>query len=275
MSLLTKIRRALNDQARAGESADVKRAVAPYGEPEAFTVQLRCLRHGLVPPMLRSLERESRLSAAQCRVVQGGLPAVALLLWNGLREHPAHPDHPGSVYQLTRVAAEATGLTPEEVGAELLAALEEERDAAVATLRLSKGGDLPDTGKSFTVPAPPVAERPAAAPQYAGLPPPGDPVKLSRQLKKAKTPQERSMIFRVALMGSPYRSTPAILARACEVSEATVTKVLQWKAVGGVKVRRVQDKVALLLCEPVDEIFPVRGPAIAGGGFKAQRRNWV
>lgn len=176
MSLLTKVRRALNDQARPGESADVKKVLAAYGEPEAFTVQLRCLRHGLVPPMLRPLERESRLSAAQLRVVQGGLPAVALLLWNGIRDHPAHPDHPGSVYQLTRVAATATGLTPEEVGTELLAALEEERDATVATMRLSQRGDLPNTGKSFTVPAPPAAARPDAAPPYAG--PEGSPQEI-------------------------------------------------------------------------------------------------
>lgn len=177
MSLLAKLRRALNDQAHAGESADVKTDGA-----DAFTVHLRCLRHGLVPPMLRSLERTSRLAGAQLRVVRGGLPAVALLLWNGLREHPAHPDHPNSVHRLTQMAALATGLSPEEVGGEILAALEAERDATVASLalaaahgvpplRLVPGSALPNTGKSFTVPAPPVAARPGPAPQDAG---PGD-----------------------------------------------------------------------------------------------------
>lgn len=159
MSQLAKIRRALNDSARPGESATVKKD----GE-EAFIVHLRCQRSGLVPPMIRALERTSKLSASQLRVVKGGLPAVATLLWNGIRHHPAHPDHPGSVYQLTAAAAEATGLTPEEVGKEVIAALEEQRDSDVATLRLVKGADLPDAGKSFTVPAAPVPDQAGPAP---------------------------------------------------------------------------------------------------------------
>lgn len=99
-------------------------------------------------------------------------------------------------------------------------------------------------------------------------------MKLSRQLKKAKTPQERAMLFRTALLQAAVATTPANIARIQSVSEATVTKTLQWKAVGGAKVRRVQEHVARVLHERVDDIFPVRGPAIAGGGFQAQRRNW-
>lgn len=97
-------------------------------------------------------------------------------------------------------------------------------------------------------------------------------MKLKTQLKKAATPQARALIFRAALAAKGTK--PRAIAQKCATSEATVTRVLQWRNFGGAKVRAVQEAVVEVLGLSLDDCFPDRGPAIAGGGFQSQRRNW-
>lgn len=99
-------------------------------------------------------------------------------------------------------------------------------------------------------------------------------MKLTTDQLKEATPTARALLFRAALAQAAVPTTPASIAALEGVSAALVTKVMQWRSVGGEKVRRVQRMIARRLQEKVEDLFPERGPAIAGGGFKAQRKNW-
>jgi hypothetical protein len=98
--------------------------------------------------------------------------------------------------------------------------------------------------------------------------------RLKVDLKRAATPKARALMFRTALAEADTPTTPAVIARAEKVSEALVSKVLQWRSFGGPKVRRVQEHVARVLQMSIDAVFPNRGPAVAGGGRPSQRRTW-
>lgn len=99
-------------------------------------------------------------------------------------------------------------------------------------------------------------------------------MKLTTAQLTQASPTSRAMLFRLALAEAAVPTTPTAIANREDVSAATVTKVMQWRSVGGAKVRRVQVHIARCLQAPVATLFPVRGPAIAGGGFLAQRKNW-
>lgn len=99
-------------------------------------------------------------------------------------------------------------------------------------------------------------------------------MKLKQDLKKATTPRARALVFRTALANAAVPTTPASIARVEAVSEALVSKVLQWRSFGGPKVHRVQLHVARVLQVSIDDVFPNRGPTVAGGGRPSQRRTW-
>lgn len=98
--------------------------------------------------------------------------------------------------------------------------------------------------------------------------------RLKIDLKKAATPKARALVFRTALANAAVPTTPANIARLEAVSEALVSKVLQWRSFGGPKVHRVQVRVANTLQMTLDDVFPQRGPVTAGGGRPSQRRTW-
>lgn len=85
---------------------------------------------------------------------------------------------------------------------------------------------------------------------------------LIEGLGRVSTPLLRAALFRTALI--EVHTRPSEIARACGVSDAVVSLVLQGRQPGGEKGREVQEEVARRLRIPVDLLFPIRGPATTG-----------
>lgn len=167
MSLSSKLRNALNKQARLGESCAVGEFHPVDGrQGEWAKVTVRIYRRGLLPPMTFTLENERELSRAYCENSPTGLEGVAGVVWGALRADSRHPDHAQSQQTLTRELAERLEMPPEEIAKEVLQAHSEHQIAEKLTKTLEIGdkktGSLPNTGKDFIVPqsSPPPTEAP-------------------------------------------------------------------------------------------------------------------